>query len=252
MGSNYGFKTAQPGLDVLTAADYQLITSSGWPLLKTVAEGIFDGSGQVTHGLGYHPMFLTFSTDGQYTWYGASVSTSVLYGNVGDYYRIFALPLRTSFTADVIRSIAQTAGALNRDWGIKVAKPGIDATANNRMLDYALNSNARSPMVHKVHNQTMTDDGTGGVFTIDVPHNLGYRPLCYCFLTQTDGVEYPVGRFGAHQGIAGAGGTKFTIDAAKASYTGDFFGRNGESDEFTLVFLKDPFTKSDNSYQVNY
>ena len=66
---SYGLKVSQPGFDVLTAADDELVFNSGQNVFKIVASGTavlpYAATGtqtsvSVTHGLGYIPIVLAF------------------------------------------------------------------------------------------------------------------------------------------------------------------------------------------------
>jgi|SRR3990167_145073 len=56
---NYGIKISQPGFDVKTCDDKDLVMSSKFNLLKTKATGVKTPAGAVAHGLSYVPIFFT-------------------------------------------------------------------------------------------------------------------------------------------------------------------------------------------------
>lgn len=64
MPSDYGIKVSQPGVDVFSATDDQLLLNSGQTLLKTYMQGVATGTdgtfSPIYHGLGYRPQFLVY------------------------------------------------------------------------------------------------------------------------------------------------------------------------------------------------
>lgn len=214
MADIYGTKVSQRGFDVRTCADYQLVYSSEWPLLKIQAQGsviIPDATQDVTistHGLGYVPAFWVFD-DSTYadTWAGAKMAypgtSQFLAANATDlkwlgasrgaiggiltiYYYIFRSDLSTSFTAQVFNSSPTVAGT-DSDYGIKVAKPGFDVS-NSDFRNFTIRSDCRSPMVHK------TGTGSFGALggSVTITHGLGYEPMYYFWAKLT---AYGDGRY---------------------------------------------------------
>lgn len=59
---DWGIRVSKPGFDVKTCADYDLIMSSSFNLLKTKSVGTT--SGTVAHGLSYVPIYMANSQIG--------------------------------------------------------------------------------------------------------------------------------------------------------------------------------------------
>lgn len=74
MTQDYGIKISQPGFDVLSCDDKDLIMTSRLNLLKTKATGT--SSVSVAHGLSYTPIFFsTFAkASGKYSFIGSDNS----------------------------------------------------------------------------------------------------------------------------------------------------------------------------------
>ena len=55
-----GIIITQPGVDVKTAADYQMLFNSNWPSLQIAFEAVIslnaNASGQVAHNLNFFPL----------------------------------------------------------------------------------------------------------------------------------------------------------------------------------------------------
>lgn len=207
----WGMKASQLGYDVTTAADYQLLYSSEWPLLKIEAQGTVTitnlAADQVlyTHNLGYVPMFWIFDTSGgsggldgnldTYAFgpgFGAN-STNLKYfgdgftaGTRTIRYYIFRLDLDTSFTAPTI-NLSPGSQTIVDGYGIKVAGPGKDVSSTD-YRDFVVHTNTRSPMVHMVESKVLSTSSPSDPF-FSAPaykgtwtHNLGYSPLYFAFL----------------------------------------------------------------------
>jgi hypothetical protein len=54
--ANWGIRVSKPGFDVGTCADYDLVMSSSFNMLKTKSVGTT--SGTVAHGLDYIPIYM--------------------------------------------------------------------------------------------------------------------------------------------------------------------------------------------------
>lgn len=71
--ADFGIKISPTGVDVLTAADKDLLFTTKHNVLKfseVLLETIADlSSSTVTHGLGYVPAFLSYVKDGSNNWY---------------------------------------------------------------------------------------------------------------------------------------------------------------------------------------
>jgi len=63
--SDWGIKVSKPGFDVKTCADYDLVMSSSFNMLKTKIFGNCGTSGTtIAHGLSYTPIFFSIPTNG--------------------------------------------------------------------------------------------------------------------------------------------------------------------------------------------
>ncbi len=210
----FGMKASQLGYDVNTAADYQLLYSSEWPLLKIEAQGtvtITDmGSDQVlyTHNLGYCPLFWIYEVVGGNSYpvgnttprittaqFGVN-STELKYFNnfasSGAYtirYVIFRLDLESTFTAQTI-NLSPGSQTVIDGYGIKIAGPGKDIDSTD-YRDFTVHSSTRSPMVHSVQAKTLsTSDPTNpfygaGAYSETWTHDLGYKPMYFIFIKLT-------------------------------------------------------------------
>lgn len=259
-------KLAQPGFDVKTAGDENLIYNSNWPLLKIYKTGSFTSNnigatlGIITeitqHDLGYVPMFWIYSNQPIESW---SLTQTAALGNRSDYigqvnfviptmsrnrltitsnvsslnnyisfrYYIFALDLDKQYTAPIIKVGNQTAGKRGKSV-FKLAKSGKDINSPN-LNDYAIHSDARSPLIHSVNPGIVNEDIGGGSYAFTIYHNLGYAPMFFGYLKGASG-SY------TQTATGGGGTTKFTADEQKVRYQST---ANGQA--LTIVILKDPF-----------
>lgn len=93
--SNYGLKISQPGYDVKTCTDDQLVFSSKFNTLKEYVSGTINTTGgsnspvltTIYHGLGYAPAYLVFAYGGDGYWY-PQLNTGTQYAN--DYRQVEA------------------------------------------------------------------------------------------------------------------------------------------------------------------
>lgn len=212
--ANHGIKVSQKGYNVDTAADYELLFNSAWPLLKIESQGtvvITDiASDQViyTHNLGYPPVFWVFEQSGstsgmtgnnhQSLWLYPSQfmvnETELRFQGFGGAslgartirYFIFRLPIDVAYTAPIINESA-TSQTIIDNYGIKVAKDGKDVSSTD-MRDFVLHSSTKSPMVHKVLPQAidtfLNPDPYYGVpgYIKDYPYGLSYKPMYNLFV----------------------------------------------------------------------
>ena len=246
-------KLAQPGYDVNTAGDENLVYNSNWPLLKIYKQDSFtvaDASQTVTitdHDLGFIPMFWFFTNNAINAWQGAvahiTEERSEFFGpGVGNirvndkklsfqedasnqtgslklYYYIFALDLTEPYIAPITKVGGVGGGKPARVF--KIAKNGKDITSAN-LQDFIIHSHARSPLIHSVNpSGKVTKDFTA-------THNLGYLPMFFGYEKQTDGsyTMLPTGQGGSSSLKSTLNDVTFTDTAGK---------------EVTIVILKDPF-----------
>lgn len=242
----YRVKGSTPGYDVGPAADYLLSFNSSWPLLKQQSTGTF--SGDISHGLSYPPFYLICDDEGRVDQQAglnsnAGVdSTSLVYGSLSGArrYFIFRLDITSNYIAPIIES-GTTKTAENDSYVFKMTKPGksIDSTD---MRDFALHSNTKSPMLHKVVEQAMTIGPDGWNTTIS--HGLSYIPIVFVFMkpgANTGG--YATTRYMLLAPPIGINDATYEVDSSNVYITafGDVF--NGGIPRVSVVVLKDPIAK---------
>lgn len=240
---DYVAKGTPPGYDVKTAADYLLSFNSEWPLLKVHDTGNY--SGAVNHNLGYPPFHFLASTfvpgaiDELSDTYG--VDSSVLERSSGSgspRYYIFRLDLTQNFTAPILSSDVSTTPK-NDDYVFKMTKPGKD-TSSTDMRDFALHSNTRSPMVHKVSHGTMT--GTPENWYYTVPHGLTYVPTVFPFIKpNANSAGLNPNRYFIVPPPIGVGIANYIVDATNVIVFGGTL--LDSAPQCSVVVLKDPFLK---------
>lgn len=247
-------KLAQPGYDVKTAGDENLIYSSLWPLLRIYKQGSFtisDVTQNVTiaeHDLPFTPMYWFFSNSTINGWqntgavineqrsefFGPQANGSIVItdsalkfqtgggttGSLQIYYYIFALDLLQRFTAPIIK-VGNVGGGGDESRVFKIAKPGKDIHSHN-LEDFVIHSRARSPLVHSVTPGTVQS----GEFTVF--HNLGYNPMFFGYSKNSDG-SYELLPTGS------GGSNSFVTDDNKVKFS------ESSSRELSIVILKDPF-----------
>jgi len=196
---DYGIKASQKGYDVKTCADYELLFSAGWPLVKIEAQGsktISDkGADEViyNHNLGYNPLFLVFDTssvannnllltdsplsplgvtDTNLTWFGTQGAG--LSGSITLYYYVFRYDLLTNFTANTLHSESTSQVAID-DYGIKISKSGSDIDSTD-MRDFVIHSSCRSLQIHQSAYATKSAN-----WTHSISHDLGYEPMFWFY-----------------------------------------------------------------------
>lgn len=255
-------RLAQPGYDVHTAGDENLIYDSRWPLLKIFKQGSFktDDVTQTSvifdHNLGYVPFFWYFANTPINAWANfGDVGTqerSEFMGPIGGgnieasdkqlkfnasgaggtgkaqlYYYVFALDITKPYIAPIIKT-----GAVRGQRGdrvFKIAKENKDIKSND-LFDFIIHSRARSPLIHSV------TPSKGEVKSLTVDHNLGYQPMFFGFQKTTTGYKNI---------YTGQGGSS----SFQSSETQVIFSSTGAL-EISIVVLKDPFLV-DYSVQVN-
>lgn len=255
-------KLAQPGYDVKTAGDENLIYNSNWPLPKIYKQGpvtIPDSTQNftlTTHDLQYPAFFWFFSNASvdAYQGFGSIVNqrrseffgptnsgtvgidggklqfsaVGSMSGPLNLYYYIFALDLTKQYTAPIIK-VGSVAGASDNNFVFKLAKDGKSVHSNN-LDDFVIHSWARTPLIHSVN-------PSGGVTkSFIVNHNLGYTPMFFGYV-KTNGLYTLL--------ATGQGGSS-SLQADEQTVT--FTDTGGQ--ELTIVVLKDPFVL-DYSVRIN-
>lgn len=250
-------KLAQPGYDVHTAGDENLIYNSNWPLLKEFTQGSYKTSeiGVVNtvaeHSLGYVPFFWYFANTPIGAWQNSGsagqTNRSEFMGYIGDgsmeisakalsfqpvsaspgvtgksqlYYYIFALDITKQYTAPIIK-VGAVSGPRDKDHVFKIAKEGKDVSSDN-LFDFVVHSRARSPLIHSVN------PSPGVVKSFTVEHGLGYLPMFFGFEKTARGTYKSM--------LTGQGGSSSFQNNENTIAFADSGGK-----EITIVILKDPF-----------
>lgn len=272
-------KLAQPGYNVNTAGDENLIYNSNWPLLKIYQQGSFSSSDNATehqlvtnHDLGYPPAFWFFSNQPATDWYSDTGTQSArsefngpvqgLYPGVTDTklvfdinpgfvigtvkfeWYIFAIDLTVPYTAPQVKTGGVGGGESTIKF--KVAKSSKDISST-RLEDYVIHSDARSPLIHAVYPAASKADSsfsTGYGFTFY--HNLGYVPMFFAYRKWGVTNNPTSNKYTPYLvGPGGGGGDYFIVDEKKISYV----ALQADVD-MSLLILKDPFN-ADYSVKVS-
>ncbi len=239
--SDYGAKGSMQGFDVKTVVDYLQLFNSSWPSIKIGLSGQFGGT--VTHGLGYPPFHFMATSTGQVDQFAGistyGVNSSVLNrvsGSGTPRYYICRLDLTTSFDAPIIPGASIPQGS-DDDYGLKIAKPGKSVYSTD-MRDFALNSSARSLMVHKVAPSPTVL--SGGSYIVNIAHGLPYTPIAFAFMrpgTNTLGLD--ADKYYIMPPPVGVSGFYYTVDGTNVSIVIDptYFS---SAPNISVVVLKDP------------
>lgn len=192
MGIN--IKVAQQGFDAKTAADHQLLFSSGWPTLKLHKAASFsvltDGTKQtvVAHSLGYSPVYWVFTngplgTEPQLYPFLFTVDGTNLYiedssfpNTITGYYYIFRQNLESKVTSDLISATSRAKNSAD-DYRFKVARSGKNV-ASNDFRDLSADSAGRTLNIHRMDYATEA----GVSWSKTVSHGLGYTPFYLVYI----------------------------------------------------------------------
>lgn len=221
--ANYGFKVSKTGYDVRTTEDKNLVFSSAFNTLKVYKKGNLsittDGSGNattdVTHGLGFAPAFKVFVKDGS-DYYPDPSTVNRNFGN--SFFKLHAYTdstklyfqasgatasttyhLKYYIFADLAQSFSGTSVSLSNDYGIKVAKPGVNvADAEVYELLYSSSFPVLKFDDLKVGSFTMnlaaincTDSPNTQSTSTSIAHGLGYPPMFLCAFRTDNSTIYP-------------------------------------------------------------
>lgn len=248
-------KLAQPGYDVKTAGDENLIYSSKWPTLKIYKSGSYrtktiNTLNQIAdHDLGFTPVFWYFANTPLQNWLVGGTSRedtrAEFMGPVGDgaveasnkglvfqpvgspavtgpsrlYYYIFAQDIEKQYNAPTIRVGAVQGARPTRV--LKLARPGKDIKSDD-LFDYIIHSRARAPLLHSVN------PSKGAVTAFTVEHGLGYLPIFFPYVKTSRGTWAAL--------YTGQGGSSsIQSDEQKITFT------SAGAQEISIVVLKDPF-----------
>jgi hypothetical protein len=247
----YGIKVSIKDRDVKTAADHELLFSSGWPTLKihtsgtfTIAAGPQSATAIWTSDLSFEPVYWVFSnladvgtitsTQAVMNVDNVSFQGGKLYyretllgeGPVSGRFYIFEYDLTTGYTASLLRAQG-ISDETDKGLGFKVSKPGTNITTSD-FRNYALNSSARTLSIHKTGYGT---EDSSSSFSQTIAHGLPYAPFTQVFMHSTglgfDG-WFNVGDFNQNQFM-------------QVNGTNIEFGAVGGIDKWFYIAYKDPY-----------
>ena len=238
-----GVIVSRKGYPVEIASDKQLAFSSEWPLLPIEAEGTFDvTSGSTydedihTHDLGYPPVFMYWFDDGTNLYpIGRLIRTnfyvndtklridSNFTANTGTFHwKIFRRSLLTDYESEIIETTDATEDDSD-DYGILVSLPGKDISSEDKR-DFGIRSDVRQLMIHQ-------SDGTTASSGETITHNLGYKPMYWLFVENTN--QNPTGSYS----LIGES-DDFTVEATTTELTWVLYTPPGL--KWAYLIFKDP------------
>lgn len=238
MPNSFGLKISKPQYNANTAADANLLFSSGWPSLTLPVERTFtSGETSYTHSLGFVPFAEIYTTVG-----GACVrsfATSSLPVNSST----IGLPTSSSTTTvhlklynidistDVDYTHTTKAGAASPvydpDYGIKYAKDGKDIESTD-LRDFILHSRCQSPQVLAVKTQATAASSTVSYTSPDA-----YAAWVFGFTRKANGDYYFAPYFSQAYPR-----TFVTVAGSIYTYTVTYAGADTGA---SLLILRDPF-----------
>lgn len=249
--SEAGIIITQPGVDVSTAADYQMLFNSNWPSLQIAFEKVItvtagNVSPPIPHGLTFTPLTMTwFLVNGISVgrFYGVTTfdSTNVYIDNSLNTSDVVAsikcYNLDITVNADYTNPLPPTFKLpYDPDYGIKIAKNGKNITSTD-LRDFILHSRAQSPAVLHVGtvNQVYATDPNFTGTNIQYTNPAGYVPWVLGFASLTSNTSiyqaYPPGNNQSFPAFVQIGATSYILPSSLGS--GTF--TNG-----SLVVLRDP------------
>ena len=191
-----GIKVSQEGFDVNTCADRELLFSSAFKTLKIAQEGAVsiaagDPSVEITHGLGYKPLFLVYYKSGSdwvfVSWGDVDTTKLYLFSNGAAayeyYYYIFQNQADSTVDQTNINLAGGSAGG-SGDYGLKVSKPGSDIGDGN--IDQAITSALQTQIIHRAGYGIVTSED------VTITHNLGYIPMHLAYRVLDGGAKMSV------------------------------------------------------------
>lgn len=208
---DYGIKISQPGFDVNTCKDYELIFSSSWPTLAIAFDKTMtlttDGSGNATipHNLNFYPLAMGWKfTDSTFTTStgrffvsvdktniyidqqsSLSLANTTYYVNVKCYNLDITIPQNYLYLQSPAVNFPY-----DNTYGIKIAKQNENINSSD-MRNFILNSRAASPQVLAVVTEkTNYNSGSGignnsGTLTYTNPQN--YTPWAFGYVEFVSG-----------------------------------------------------------------
>lgn len=188
-----GIKVAQQGIDVSSAADYQLVISSLWPQLSIIAQGAFNIAANsatpapiVSHGLGYLPIFVVFQTGGTFGNSGGNANLGASWTNFPpisvDTNNLFVSSTLGAdsfqgyyyiFKQDITATVNPTFNLPQQSGSGSASKLGIRVTKKNQTQPDS--SSGLHPLI--IHQAGSLNTTSGAVIT----HNLGYFPIFFLY-----------------------------------------------------------------------
>lgn len=204
-----GIIITQPGVDVKTAADYQMIFNSNWPSLQIAFESVTTIAGStfnvpITHNLGFFAFTQVWNVTGGTN--NGRITTGITfdknkviinnYGSTSITYSIKCYNLDITSNKSYILPLAPTFKTpYDASFGIKVVKNGKNITSSD-LRDFILHSRAQSPAILNVITTptTTTVNTTGSQFTtyqIAFSNPAGYIPWAFGFASN-DSVTFQI------------------------------------------------------------
>lgn len=206
----YGIKVAQPGYDVRTAKDYQLIFNSSWPVLSIVYDQTmsvttdFTASFSVAHNLNFTPLAMAwvftdstmtvqlgrvFLSPSKTTAYCIDGGLSFILPNTTYYVNIkcYNIDITIPQQYNYLQS-APINGTYDKSYGIKVVKSGGQMQSTD-LRSFILHSRAASPQVLAVVTDQTTYNATTGIgnqgTSLIYTNPQGYLPWIFGYAVTT-------------------------------------------------------------------
>ena len=266
--STPGIIITQPGIDVKTAADYQMIFNSSWPSLQIAYEAnIVVGpltSAQTAHSLGFFPLTMgwlilngisigrIFGSSGNLAFPQTDVILSFDKTNVyltnNNSTATYTVSIKC-YNLDISKSIDYTLPLAasfklpyDSTYGIKVAKSNKAITSTD-LRDFILHSRAQSPAVLSIVTKP-TVYTTGIPYAIQYTNPVGYVPWVLAFIGNNNGTKYSPLAQGSQQ--SGYLFTTIASTATSGSISALSRAFNPSSAIASLVVLRDPLVVSTN------
>ena len=193
-----GIIITQPGIDVKTAADYQMLFNSNWPSLQIAFEAVISVSagstGQVAHSLNFFPLVMAWYSVGGVSmgrWYGITSfdKTNVYIANTGssNYFgnrqttsdvvvSIKCYNIDISVSKDYTLPLAPTYKTpYDSSYGMKVVKNGKAITSTD-LRDFILHTRAQSPAILSII-------ATSTLASISYTNPVSYTPWVLGFIS---------------------------------------------------------------------
>lgn len=198
----YGIKVAQPGFDVRTCKDFELIFNSSWPSLSVVYDKTMSvttdthGSFIIPHNLGFTPLSMGWIfTDNTYSatqgrifpnidsnniYFPSSTPGMTYYANFKCYNLDITIPQNYNYLQP-----SAVNSAYDPSFGIKVAKQNLAITSND-LRNFILHSRSASPQVLAVVTQSSITTDKNGNPAIIYTNPQGYTPWAFGYAQITN------------------------------------------------------------------